>query len=171
MRAWLAQVGRPDNRTNDIIEANRLTELPATMDETLDVDYPGTFRVAGYDIESRSVAPGDHIKMDLYYEVLGETTRDLFFVLDIKGPEGYRVPPHFHAHHYPLNGRYKTFQWRDGEVLRDPVEMVVPRDIRAPVTLSLQLTILDEDMRPVPAQNADGTTVTTIPLGQVAITR
>ena len=170
MRAWVAQMGRPDNRTDDVIDANRLEELPAQMDEELNVVYPGLFRVAGYDIESRTVAPGDRIQMDLYYEVLGETTRDFFFVLDIKGPEGFLVPPHFHAHHYPINGRYKTFQWRDGEILRDPVEMVVPRDIRAPVELELQLTILD-DRRPIPARDPEGSTILTIPLGSVRIER
>ena len=169
LRAWLAQVGRPDNRTDDVIARNRLPALPA-MDEQLDVVFPGLFRVAGYDIDGRAVQPGDRIKIDLFYEVLGETTRDFFFVLDIKGPEGFRVPPHFHAHHYPVNGRYKTFQWRDGEILRDPVEMVVPRDIRAPVTLELQLTILD-DFRPIPARRSDGTTLTTISLGEVEIVR
>ncbi len=170
MRAWLAQMGRPDNRTHDVIAANRLAALPREVDERLDVVYPGLFRVAGYDIESRTVAPGERIQMDLYYEVLGETTRDFFFVLDIQGPSGFVVPPHFHAHHYPINGRYKTFQWRDGEFLRDPVEMVVPRDIRAPVTLQLQLTVLDGG-RPIPARRPDGSTLHTIPLGEVSIVR
>lgn len=149
LRAWMASTHRPDNRSRDVIAANRLDAPPARMTHPLDVTFPGMFRVLGFDIERTRYRPGERIPMTFYYEVLDDIDRDLFFYVDIEGPPGYAHVHDFHAHHYPLNGHYRTYQWRAGEILRDPVDMVIPHDIRHPVTMKVTLRVL-EDRRTVP---------------------
>ncbi len=167
LRAWIAQSSRPENSTDRFIRDNRLEEFPEDM-VPLDANFTGRFRVAGYRILERNYRPGDRIHVDLFYEVEGETEEDYFFYLNLRGPQGVIIPPHFHGHHYPLEGRYKTFQWRPGERLRDPVEIVIPRQMPNTLTLDLDLTIL-KDRYPVPYEMRSGETGHTMDLGQIEI--
>lgn len=148
MRAWIAGTHRPDNRSRDVVAENRLEAVPTDMTHRLDLRFPGMFRVLGFDLPETRFRPGERIPMTFYYEVDGPTDRDLFFYVDIEGPPGYAHVHDFHAHHYPLNGHYRTYQWRAGEILRDPVEMVIPHDIRRPVDMKITLRVL-ENRRPV----------------------
>jgi len=143
LRAWVAQTNRPENRYWDVIASNRLPREPSHMTRRLDLRYRGLFTVLGFDMPRTRFEPGERIPMTFYYRVEGETDRNLFFYVNIEGPPGYPVPPHFHSHHYPMNGRYGTPEWRAGEILRDPVEMIIPEDIRHPVTLHITLSVLD----------------------------
>jgi arylsulfatase A-like enzyme len=140
LRAWVAQTNRPEQRQHDVVDKNRLDRAPAAMTRRLDVRYPG-FTLLGFDLPRTTFAPGERIPMTFYYRVDARMDESLFFYVNITGPPRYRVPPHFHAHHYPMNGRYHTHQWKPGEVLRDPVEMIVPKNIRRPVTLGIDLSI------------------------------
>jgi arylsulfatase A-like enzyme len=159
LRAWVAQTSRPEQRQRDVIEQNRLPREPSTMTRRLDARYPG-FTLLGFDLPETTVRPGDRIGMTFYYRVDARMDDSLFFYVNIKGPPGYRVPPHFHAYHYPMNGRYHTHQWRPGEILRDPVQMIVPRDIRRPTTLRINLAVRDSKRQLVPFRGpSDGGTV------------
>ena len=113
------------------------------MTSRLDAQYPGLFTLLGYDLPETSFSPGERIAMDFYYRVDARIDKDLFFFVNLEGPPGFPIPPHFHAHHYPIHGRYRTTDWRRGEILRDSVQMVIPREIRHPVDLRVTLTVLD----------------------------
>lgn len=143
LQAWVAQTNRPENRTDAYIEAHRLARPPARMTHPLDVRVPGMFTILGFDFPRRTFRPGERMPLTFYYRADARTQADVFFRVSIEGPPGYRVPPHFHAHHYPLRARYPTPRWRPGEILRDSVPMVVPPEIQTPVelwvTLMLQL--------------------------------
>lgn len=140
LRAWVAETSRPEERRRNVVERNRLDREPARMTRRLDARFPG-FTLLGFDLPERTFEPGDRIEMTFYYRVDRAIRANYFFYVDIKGPSGYRVPPHFHAHHFPMNGRYPTSEWNTGEVLRDPVEMIVPKDIDHPVTLQIDLSV------------------------------
>ena len=107
------------------------------------------------------------ILVDFYYRVDSRIDKDLFFYVSIEGPPGFPIPPHFHAHHYPIHGRYRTPDWRPGEILRDSVQMVIPREIRHPVDLRITLTVLD-DRFPMEFRSAR-TAGTTIEVGRVTV--
>ena len=147
LRAWTAQTNRPENRHRDVVQRNLLSRPPEAMTRRLDARVPGLFTVLGFDLPRTAFAPGERIPMTFYYRVDGETTKDVFFYVDITGPPGYRVPPHFHAHHFPLNGRYRTSEWREGDIIRDRVEMIVPADIPRPARLQITLQMLDGQRR------------------------
>jgi len=169
LQAWMSQTNRPETQTARVLADNRLERFPPEM-IPLDMQYDAGFRIVGYTIDTRELRPGDRLHVELYFEVLDEIEEDYFFYLDIKGPDGYVVPAHFHGHHFPLEGRYKTFQWRAGEKLRDPVEIVVPRQMRTPVTMELNLTVL-EDHIPIGYRTANGRGAHTMPLGELEIGR
>ncbi|MGF1466289.1 MAG: sulfatase-like hydrolase/transferase [Sandaracinaceae bacterium] len=141
LQAWVAETNRPENRTDDFVARHRLRSPPARMSHPLDVRVPGLFTILGYDLPRTVFRPGDRIPLTFYYRVDGETALDLFFRVNVEGPRGYVVPPHFHALHFPLHGRYPTHRWRRGELLRDAVPMVVPPDIQTPAELWLTLSV------------------------------
>lgn len=167
LRAWMAQTHRPENRTEDIVADARLPAEPINMTARLDAQFPGQFTLLGYDLPETDFQPGERIAMDFYYRVDSRIDKDLFFYVNLEGPPGFPIPPHFHAHHYPIHGRYRTTDWRRGEILRDSVQMVIPREIRHPVELRVTLTVLDEQY-PIEYRTARGAG-TTIEVGRVNI--
>ena len=169
MLAWMSQTSRPEQRTIEVIRANRLRAFPSTM-IPLDMQYSEGFRIAGYAIESRAVHPGERIRITLFYDVQNETTKDLQIFLYPVGPPGYVIPPHFHGNHFPLDGRYRTFQWQAGEKLQDKLEIVVPQRIQHPATLKLELLVM-EGQRRVPFRQRGGAIAQVAPLGEVEIRR
>jgi arylsulfatase A-like enzyme len=167
LRAWIAQTHLPANRTEDIVADARLTAEPSNMTARLDAQFPGMFTLLGYDLPETSFTPGERIAVDFYYRVDASIDKDLFFYVNIEGPAGFPIPPHFHAHHYPIHGRYRTRDWRSGEVLRDSVQMVIPQEIRHPAELRITLTVLDGQF-PVEYHTPSGTG-TTVEVGRVTV--
>jgi hypothetical protein len=137
LRAWLWQAAR----VLDPVAPNILAGPPGRLSNPTRVVYPGLFTVLGWNIPRTTYTPGEVIPIDLYYRVDHETDLDLFFRIDFEGPPGYRVLPHFHGNHYPLDSHYHTDQWREGQILRDPVPIVIPADSDAPARLTLTLTV------------------------------
>jgi arylsulfatase A-like enzyme len=141
LQAWSAQTGRAENRTEEYIERQRLRAPPPSIALPLDLSVPGAFEILGVDFEDREYHPGETIPLTFFYRVQAGTSLDLFFRVNLEGPEGYVVPPHFHGMHFPLRGRYRTTEWQAGEILRDPVTIVVPPNLQVPVDLRLSLSI------------------------------
>ncbi|MEC7521337.1 MAG: sulfatase-like hydrolase/transferase [Myxococcota bacterium] len=141
LQAWVAQVARGENRTDAFVEQNRLSAPPSSLTHPMNLVYPGMFTVLGCDLPSETYRPREVIDLTCYYEVDDAIEDDLFIRVTFDGPAGYRVPPHFHAWHYPLHGRYRTTRWQEGEILRDPMPMVVPPDIQAPVELEMTFMV------------------------------
>lgn len=141
LRAWVARASRAENSNEAFVALNRLAAPPRSMTHPLDLRFPNLFTVLGFDLPPGPYHPGGLLPLTFYYRVDRETDRDLFFVADILGPPGVRIPAHFHAWHYPLHSRYHTDSWRRGEILRDPTPIVIPEDLVAPVSLRLVLTV------------------------------
>lgn len=143
LRSWIATTHRPEQRDELVIQQNRLDALPEEMTHPLDVTFGGFLRVVGFDLNKTRFRRGDQIELDFYYEVLGETSKDLFFYVEVRDLEGRELRHDFHARHYPMNGRYRTNRFRKGELLRDPIRLPIPRNLRAPGTVVLSLTVAD----------------------------
>ncbi|MFK7985285.1 MAG: sulfatase-like hydrolase/transferase [Sandaracinaceae bacterium] len=141
LQAWVAQSNRRENRTEDFIAAHRLSAPPEQMSHPLNIRYPGLFTVLGCDLPEVEVHPLETIDLTCYYEVHGETDLDLYFRVLLEPPRGTRIPRDFHAMHYPLHGRYRTHRWRSGEILADPMPMVVPPETQTPIDLRLTFAI------------------------------
>lgn len=164
LRAWTSSNSRPENRREAAIAEDRLPGPPARLQHRLDLPFQGIFTLLGYDLHGNSANPGGPIAIDFYYRVDDETERNLLFVFDAAPPPGHPSLHHMRTEHYPLNGRYFTNEWRQGEILRDRVTLVLPDEVRIGAELRLSLTIREGGR----AQAfADGRTV--VSLGTVRV--
>lgn len=145
VRAWLARAALPGNDTDALVAAN-VRSRPFTFGRRLGIQYEGLFEVMGIDLPDRVYHPGERIPLTFYYRVDGETDRDLFFVADLLGPPGVRLPAHFHAWHFPIHSHHHTDAWRAGTYIRDPTPIVIPEEVPAPVDIQLVLTVRDGDL-------------------------
>jgi arylsulfatase A-like enzyme len=166
LRAWLARAAREDSDTDHVVAAN-VRRRAWTFGRPQSIVYEDLFTVAGIDLPDRVFHPGDRIPLTFYYRVDEETDRDLFFVADLLGPPGVRLPAHFHAWHYPLHSHHHTDRWERGTFIRDPTPIVVPRDVPTPVELTLVLTVREGDL-PIEGVR-DGVRQSTFELARIRI--
>jgi arylsulfatase A-like enzyme len=164
LRAFVAQ-GRSENRRHEVVREHLLANAPA-MQHRVDARFPG-FTLLGYDLPTERVSRGQVIPITFYYRVDTRIEDDLFFYVDLTGPANLRVQ-HFHGQHYPLNGSYRTDEWEPGQILRDPVEIVVSDEVPRDTEFDATLTVLRDRRLPV-AFRREGTDGTTIELGKVRI--
>lgn len=169
LRAWVARASRAENRTDVFVEQNRLRAVPPGVTRRLDIRYAGLFTVAAIDLPETRLAPGDRIPLTLYYRVEGSTNRDLFFMIDVHGPPGTRLPAHFHAWHYPMHGRYPTSRWEPGEIVRDPTPIVIPVEAPAPGRYRLELRVRDGEQYLLGEHH--GVAETSVLLGEIEVVR
>ncbi len=167
LRAWSAHSSRAESRNDDFVAMNRLQRAPP-MTSSIDAVFPIGFTLLGIDLPRTRFRLGEAIPLTFFYRVDGEMEPDLFFEVRLAPPPGVGLPEHFHADHYPLAGRYHTTRWRSGELLRDATPMVIPRELSAPVHLTMSLRVL-QNGAPIEAL-VGGRPVTVIPLGSVDIT-
>ncbi len=143
LRAWMAS-GRRGNRSDDVARAHVLRRVP-DMDESVLARYPG-FTLLGYDVGARTLSRGDTVELDFYFRSDRAIEEDLFFNVELVGPDGYVVHD-FGAPHYPVFGAYHTNEWKRGEVVQDPIHIVVPDAVRPGTTFEATLLVFSEDRR------------------------
>ncbi len=139
LRAWVTQTHLRQHRRDEILVRHRLRAVPDEI-VVVDADY-GPFTLVGYRLAKRDARPGDKIALDLFFQVRGGTRDDYFFEITFDGPSGYAVPRYLNAAHYPLNGAYRTYEWRAGELLRDPIQITVPNGT-LPATLRMRMRVI-----------------------------
>lgn len=161
IRSWMAG-HRSTNRRADVVAQHLLTRVPA-MQHRVDARYPG-FTFLGYDLPVTEVRRNETLPMTFYYRVDRRIDDDLFFFVDLVGPGGLRFHD-FHAHHYPLNGAYRTDEWEPGQIIADPVEIYVPRDVPLG-TFRVDFSVLDSQRRPLPFGDQGQRSMT---LGEVVV--
>jgi arylsulfatase A-like enzyme len=167
LRAWVSRSSRAENRTDVFVEENRLRQVPEGITHRTDIQYPGMFTVIGFDLPRTRFTPGERIPLTFYYRVDAKIDSDLFFMVDLRGPPGVQLPPHFHAWHYPLHSRYPTTRWEPGEIVRDPTPIVIPTELQVPIQLRLFLRVRDGGRFLTATQQ--GTSYVEVPLGEVEI--
>lgn len=143
LQAWVARSSREEHRNATFIRQHILPHPPERMTHPLNLEYPGLFTVLGCDVPKTEFEPGDTLDVTCYYRVDATTDRDLVIRIVVEGPRGYSVPHDMHAVHYPLHGRYRTHEWRRGEIIRDPSPIPIPSTTSAPVELRLTFALED----------------------------
>lgn len=148
LQAWVARSSREQHQNAAYVHEHLLDAPPNRMTHPLDLRYRGLFTVLGCDIPRTEVQVGETLDVTCYYRVESEMTQDLFMRLVIEGPPHYRVPRDMHAMHFPLHGRYRTPQWRAGEIIRDSSPIPIP--MTADAASDLRLTFAVEARSPGP---------------------
>ena len=85
---------------------------------------PGV-RLLGYDFALREVDPGGSLRVALYWKALEDVAEDYVLSLELRDQAGRIQVRHAQR---PVDGTYPTFQWEEGEVLRDWHDVPVPPD-------------------------------------------
>jgi choline-sulfatase len=158
LRTWVAHASRPELSRQAIVERNLLEEVPP-MTERLDADYGGRFTLLGYHLPHARHAPGETLELSLFFRAERAMEESYFFQMSIVDERGQQRRA-LMANHWPLHARYFTSEWKPGQILRDPVKVPIPPDLRAPVRMRVQLAVLEErdPKRPLPfrRQGPDG---------------
>lgn len=127
--AWVE--GTDSNRTGRAVEAARLARPPARYGVEVRARFGDVVELLGAELPERTFARGASVRVTLYYRVLRRTSEPLWMNVHFRAVDGGALWPHFHARHYPIQGRYPTTDWMPGEVLRDDVSVVVSPSVRA----------------------------------------
>jgi arylsulfatase A-like enzyme len=139
LRAWVAHSARDENRGDDAYVAQfRVDAVPSTA-RAVGLRYADRLEVVACETPTTPLRPGDSFRVVCFLRCLDEMDDDLKVVVWFSGPTD--PPRDFHGIHVPLNGRYHTDQWREGELLRDVVGVVVPPEIQAPSEWEIHLAI------------------------------
>jgi len=167
LRAWVAETNRPSNRDEDMVSRALLARPPGRMTKRINATFDDSITLLGVDLPRTDFAPNDRIPVTLYWRADTEPEASYFFELTFEGPPGFGVPPHFHAAHVPVNGRFPTDRWREGDIVRDESEIVVPHNIGHPVHLRMRLVVKDGNAPMTYTSDAgDGIT---LPLAEIDI--
>ncbi len=139
LRAWVAHSARGENRGDDAYVSQFRVDAVQPGARPVGLRYPGRIEVVACETPSEALHPGDAFRIVCFLRCLDDMDDDLKVVVWFSGPT--EPPRDFHGIHVPINGRYHTDQWREGELLRDVVGIVVPPEIRAPSSWEIHLAI------------------------------
>jgi hypothetical protein len=92
----------------------------------LDADLGGRIRLLGYEVDRRTVAPGEEVDVTLYWAAQAAVSADYSVFLHLAASEG---SPYAQADGQPRHGTYPTSFWDVGEVVADPRSVVVSADM------------------------------------------
>jgi len=109
------------------------------------------------------------VRMTLYYRVLRRTSEPYWMNVTFHPRDNEPIWSHFHARHYPIQGRYPTTQWSPGELLRDEVSLYVERELR-PVRLQVRFSVESDRPGSRVEPSSHALPDRTIELGDVEIT-
>ncbi|MBN8615039.1 MAG: sulfatase-like hydrolase/transferase [Deltaproteobacteria bacterium] len=139
LRAWVAHSARGENRGDDAyVEQFRVPSVQPGA-RPVGLRYADRLEIVACETPSETLHPGDAFRVICFLRCLDEMDDDLKVVVWFTGPG--EPPTDFHGIHVPINGRYHTDQWREGELLRDVVGVVVPPDITAPSRWDIHIAI------------------------------
>ncbi|MBI3977726.1 MAG: glycosyltransferase family 39 protein [Chloroflexi bacterium] len=89
-------------------------------------DLGGVLRLLGYDLSAQSPAPGDRLRLTLYWESLAPTPADYTVFSHLAGED---ARPRAQGDGPPAFGAYPTSAWRPGDVVRDVHDLALPADL------------------------------------------
>ncbi|MFO0651416.1 MAG: sulfatase-like hydrolase/transferase [Polyangiales bacterium] len=131
--------GTDANRTARVVEAARMARAP-TPEVALRTRFADVVELLGYDMPVKSFAIGTPLHFTLYWRVMRRTADPYWINVYFVPEDNQPIWPHFHARHFPIQGRYTTTEWIPGEYLRDEISLLVEREMR-PVRLRVRLTV------------------------------
>ncbi len=100
-------------------------------------DFGGQLRLLGYSVFPTAIKPGNELAVDLYWRSLAPSLDDYVISLQLRDEGGQlraiRESP-------PVDGRYPTPGWAQGEIVHDPHRLALPASL-PPGTYRLSLAV------------------------------
>jgi hypothetical protein len=132
------------------------------------VTIEDSIRLRGYDLPSAKVAPGDTVRVTLYWECLAPVETSYSVFVHLAGPDGKMYGQQDGV---PWQGRLPTTHWVAGEFITDEYHIPVPQDTPGgtytfgigmyDLRTGIRLTAVDADRTPLPNNS--------VPIGQVTV--
>jgi hypothetical protein len=142
-------------------------------DSQVEATLGGAARLFGYSLEADTVTPGESLKLILFWQVLAPLDQDYTVFTHMLGEQNPATGTRLWAGHdaQPNAGHYPTTAWREGEIILDVHEIVLPPD--APpgnYQLEAGMYLLSTLVR-LPASDAAGNPLPgdAVPLGKIRV--
>ena len=110
-----------------ILPSDRSFEVPA-VSHPVGITLGGRVELVGYDISRDTIEPGETLNLTLTWKTLQEMTTDYTVFTHLLAPDGSMTGQ---LDRQPVEGRYPTTLWAEGEVITDAYAIPV-RDTAQP---------------------------------------
>jgi hypothetical protein len=140
---------------------------PLRLDPThqLEASFGGQVYLTGYTLEPEQPAPGQPLRLTLYWQALAAMPHDYTVFVHLRQARGATMAQ---ADHRPLDSRYPTSLWPIGEIIRESSQLILPANLLpGDYELWVGLYLLETGVR-LPLQN-DPSGENAAKLGQVTV--
>lgn len=103
--------------------ADNVLKAPPTPKTALDVDFEGHLRLLGFDLDGELKA-GSKIALTMYFRVDKPVVGDWKIFVHFEAPGKRRQP----YDHYGVGDLYPVGEWKQGEIVRDRIDIEIPAD-------------------------------------------
>jgi hypothetical protein len=90
---------------------------------SLEAIFGGVIRLAGYTVEPNQPAPGESLRLTLYWQPFSPLSHDYTVFVHLRQPDGNTIAQ---ADHRPLESLYPTTLWPTGETIRESSQLALP---------------------------------------------
>jgi len=123
------------------LAAISIAARPGDVPNQVDIDFEGGVRLAGYDLDRRVAAPGETVRLTLYWRGMAPIATNYSVFTHVRG-EGNAL---WAGHDgWPAGGAAPTGAWSVGEVIVDPHELVLSTETPVGVH-TLEIGLYDGD--------------------------
>jgi len=145
---------RPSYAQPSPLEASHLQNVQ----HLVHIRYDDKIELTGYDIDKKTVRPGESLHLALYWRCLAQIEESYVISLRLQSDEGNTIAE---VHALPYDGRYPTLLWKEGNAFIDQHEIRVSDSTEfGRGTIKLALYSWPDPAALVPARAKDG-----MPLG------
>jgi hypothetical protein len=96
---------------------------PFPLDIRLGSERRAFISLRGYQVDTKSVSPGQILSLSLYWETIAQPDRDYKVFVQLMSPEGQLVAQ---RDSQPLDGFRPTSTWRPGQEITDRYGLLLP---------------------------------------------
>ena len=115
----------------------------------------GDVALVGYEPANRRYAPGDRVRVKLYWEVLARSRQDYSLILSLVDDNRQEIGRYAS---YPGAGRLRTSRWQIGAIYPDEYLISIDSDALGRYPFDLQVK-WEERGQPIAAANAEGDSI------------
>jgi hypothetical protein len=159
--ALLTNVGAPDERlqavTGQLEYARQAARAAATLPASatrVQLDLGSVARLIGYEVDRQTLAPGDSLKVTLYWQPLARIPRDLVTYVHLTDHAANLIGE---ASSIPAAGRSPTTAWKLGQTIVDTQTVTVAANTSAPLVVNVEAGLFDpQKKQSVKPFGADG---------------